>query len=283
MTEEPNSAGGSAEPATTESRGRGRPSNAEIEARTAALAEREARLKEREAEIAEREAATLDAEKQAALDAAEANLLMREADAVRTEAEIEAREAAAVRASSPRASVRQGEVRAEVRAEPIADDLRWPERKFKGDVVLNQYDVPLEAIPPGMSYQWNNHTVLGATDTHYDNIMAAQGWRPVPASRHPDLVPAGVTSGHIVVGGQILVERPMQYTEEAKRFERQKARDEVLAKEEQLYGTPPGTMQRSRANGSNEFIGVKKEVEHGVPVQPQYQYENTGGGLPVDP
>lgn len=281
---EPNNGG--TPPADTEAGktpGPGRPSKAELEARASAIAEREQRLKDREAALAQREEGIAEIEKQAQLDAAEANLLLRETEAANAEraANARAEQAANARAGAAlRPSPRQGEVRSEVRDDLVVE-ARW-ERKFKGDIVLNQYDIPPGSIPHGMSYQWNNYTVLGAEDVHYNNSMAAQGWRPVPASRHPELVPEGVTSGHIVIGGQILVERPQELTNEARRYELDKARNEVAAKEAQLYGTPPGTMQRERANGTNDFNKVRREVEQGVPITPNYTYDNSGGGLPID-
>jgi hypothetical protein len=43
----------------------------------------------------------------------------------------------------------------------------------------------------------------------------------------------------------VLMERPMEITEEVRRREQLKARNQVRAKEEQLGATPPGTFDRT--------------------------------------
>jgi hypothetical protein len=222
----------------TESRGRGRPSLAELK-------EREDRLKAREAEIAEREA-------EIELAAAEANLAMREAELMRREQQVVA---------AGRAPARSGSVRSEDITQPVRG------RRYKGAEMPDKFHIPTEDIPEGISYQWNNHTIFGQEQRHYSAFMEMQGWVPVPASRHPHLMPKNANpSDPIIIDGQILMERPQELTD-------------VRAKEEQLYGTPQGTLPRARENGSNDFIAVRKGVEPGTPVPRNYQYETAQGGV----
>lgn len=237
-----------------ERRGRGRPTIAEIEAKRA-------ELERREADIADREAAV-------ELAAAEANLAMREAELVSRETQVAAARSGTVRTGT----VRSAELTAPVRGRRYKGGMDMPDRFF----------IPPSDIPLGISYQWNNHTVFGQEQHSYSSFMGMQGWEPVHSSRHPHLCPTGY-DGPIIVDGQILVERPAEWTNEALQEELDKARGEVRMKEEQLYGTPAGTMPRARANGTNEFVSVKKDVEPGAPVPRNYQYESPGqGGVVIE-
>lgn len=232
----------------------GRPSMAEIEAREKALADKDADLALRERE--------------ADLRLAEANAALREVDVVRTEQ-------AAVTAASP---ARSGTLRNETaRSANVTEPIR--RRRYHDGEMPSEFHVPQSDIPLGTSYQWNNETVFGQTNPSYDSHMLMQGWRPVDASRHPNLMPEGY-SGPIRVKGQVLMERPMELTLEALQEDKDRALNEVRRKEEQLYGAPAGTLQRSRANGSNDFIQVNREVVPGAPAKPNYQY---GDGQTIDP
>lgn len=67
-------------------------------------------------------------------------------------------------------------------------------RRRRGD----PFDVPTDAVPAGMSYQW----------TERSKITAA--WTPVPTERHDGLFAPAGTGGDIEVGGMVLVERKKQ-------------------------------------------------------------------------
>jgi hypothetical protein len=246
----PNPPADDAEP----SRGRGRPTLAELDARKAEIEAREAELAQREAELE--------------LQAAEANLAQREIDLERRGLAL---------AAAGRTTARTGSIR----SEDVTETVRG--RRYKGGADMpNKFHIPKEQIPVGASYQWNNHSVFGQEQHSYSAFMAMQGWEPVPASRHPHLVPAGY-DGPIIIDGQILVERPIELTNEALQEDYDKARGEVRLKEEQLYGTPQGQLPRARANGSNEFNQVSKRVEAPEAELPRsYQYENTGGGAVIE-
>lgn len=231
----------------------GRPSNAQLDARQAELDAREAALAERQRELE--------------LAAAEQNMLMREAEMKAAEERIAAARSGTIRSQTLRSeSIREEEIRTPMRT-----------RKFKGADMPNKFEVAKSDIPAGMSYQWNNHSIFGQEQHAYSAFMAQQGWEPVPASRHPHLMPPGY-EGPIIVDGQVLMERPTELTIEALQEELDRARGEVRLKEEQLGAAPQGTMPRARANGTSEFIQVSKEIEPGTPTQPNYQYEVLGAG-----
>lgn len=91
-------------------------------------------------------------------------------------------------------------------------------------------DVPLSERPKGWDYQWNPVTVLnkGINEVLQGDLrMYSNGWRPVPASRHPGRwTPVGF-EGEIVVDGLRLEERPMSLSEEAREEDIAHARAQV--------------------------------------------------------
>ena len=108
----------------------------------------------------------------------------------------------------------------------------------------NEFDLPLEIIPEGWSYEWKRCSVYGKMDS--DNLMemARTGWTAVPASRHPTLMPSGYQGHTIERKGLVLMERPMVVTEEARRRATAEARRVVADKERALGQTPAGEMPR---------------------------------------
>jgi hypothetical protein len=60
-------------------------------------------------------------------------------------------------------------------------------------------------------------------------------------------MPIGGDHPYIQRDGMILMERPTEIVEEARAIELRRARNQVRAKEEQLSGTPDGTMTRDHA------------------------------------
>jgi hypothetical protein len=79
------------------------------------------------------------------------------------------------------------------------------------------YNVPEHIVPQGYKYQWNAVSVLNKPHTNEMIKMYAQGWRPVPAGRHPGLyMPDGTNEeAAIEVDGLRLEERPIELCEEA--------------------------------------------------------------------
>jgi hypothetical protein len=96
------------------------------------------------------------------------------------------------------------------------------EKKFQ---IQNQFDFRPESlgtlyidpnlVPDGMVYAYFTETVLGQPDMNTLGRAAKNGWRPVPADRHPELNPMvllglnnTMTDNVIRNGGQILLELP---------------------------------------------------------------------------
>lgn len=111
-------------------------------------------------------------------------------------------------------------------------------------------------VPEGWSYEWKRKSVYNQEDPSYQIRLADGGWTPVPASRddrHKALMPTGAYNT-IERDGMVLMERPLELTEEAKALELRRARNQVRAKEAQLNSAPDGTLPRDRPQ-------VKKSYE----------------------
>lgn len=124
---------------------------------------------------------------------------------------------------------------------------------------VNEFYIDPRIIPDGWSYEYKRHTVLGAQDPSYQVSLSMKGWEPVPASRHPELMPDNYKGVTIDRKGMVLMERPAVITEEAKARELRKATGQVRQKEQQLSGAPAGTFERD--NKGSPLVKVGKSYE----------------------
>lgn len=170
--------------------------------------------------------------------------------------------AASIRTRGTAAAPIRTTARAEPRVEGQRDQVRTRSRQRPG--TIDKFHVDAHLIPEGWSYEWKRISVLGAEvkiarDPSYEQHMAENAWEPVPASRHPGLMPEG-SSGAIIRDGLMLMERPMALTLEARAEDRQMAREQVQVKEQQLSSTPSGTFTRDHAS-ARAVTKVSKSYE----------------------
>ena len=160
--------------------------------------------------------------------------------------------------------------RAEMRPDVRDDDPRARAAKRAAEIRehlggmdegTDKFFIDPKDVPDGWSYEWKMKTVLGAENPAYQVNLARRGWEAVPASRHPSYMPEG-SKGVIERDGMILMERPLELTDESRRHEYKKARDQVRQKEEQLTGSRPGEFERS--NKGQPMANVKHSYE---PIQ----------------
>lgn len=143
-------------------------------------------------------------------------------------------------------------------------------------------DVPANEIPSGWSYQWNPVAVLnkGISEIMQGDLnMYANGWRPVPASRHAGRwTPVGY-EGDIVVRDLRLEERPQSLTDEAKAEDVAHARAQVRDRTDALKLTqkqlPGAGVARSRGNAGGLKIDFSDDG-HDIP-RPEHEVDGEGG------
>lgn len=139
------------------------------------------------------------------------------------------------------------------------------------------FDVPKELIDPDWTMQWNAITVVGNSEVLTDQtlMMAENGWRPVPADRpgFAGRFTAVGSKGAIIRGGQRLEERPLSLTEDARREEIGKARQQMSDRNEslKLSGVTKGTgfEMGGKYRGTGGDIRMKIDPALDVP-QPQH-------------
>jgi hypothetical protein len=102
----------------------------------------------------------------------------------------------------------------------------------------------------GWVYQWKRHTVLNQEDPTYAADLFRAGWRPVPAERHPGEWGPKDMKGSIIVGGQMLMERPLALDIEARAEEHEAAARAVNSSREQ-FGFAPTAKGFEGADTSN--------------------------------
>jgi hypothetical protein len=111
--------------------------------------------------------------------------------------------------------------------------IEWRARRTLDEIEESgRYFIDPAIIPDGMDYQFKALTVMGEEMREHQIRLARDGaWDPVPASRHPDLMGKYLDKNDpaqaIIIGGQILMERPKIYSQQAEAENRQKARDAV--------------------------------------------------------
>jgi hypothetical protein len=117
-------------------------------------------------------------------------------------------------------------------------------------------------IPEGWSYEWKRHTTLGAQDPAYEVQIARGGWEAVPVHRHPELMPDNYSGATILRKGQILMERPLVITQEARQRDLRNARNQVRQKEQQLTSAPAGPNSPFAAdNKGAPMVKINKSYE----------------------
>lgn len=111
-------------------------------------------------------------------------------------------------------------------------------------------------IPPHTSYEWKRFSCFGQPDHDHQVNLRENGWTPVPAERHPEMMPTGHT-GHIEKRGQILMQRPAYLTQEAHDEDYGIAMEEVeRVRASQMGQTPTGHFSREHPS-ARRVSGVK--------------------------
>jgi hypothetical protein len=151
--------------------------------------------------------------------------------------------------ASGRPDIRPDSVReAEIRAREIMESLDGD-----GGAYGNELDIPPSLAPDGWTYELKATSIAGMENRHHMLERLRQGWRPVPASRHPNLMPAGY-SGPIEIKGLQLMERPTILVQRAKDLEHRASMDQLRNAEAALADAKPNT-------GPRDHPGIKPSVK----------------------
>lgn len=117
-------------------------------------------------------------------------------------------------------------------------------------------------VPAGWTYEWKRYSINGMVDSDHMVAMREAGWRVVPQKRHPSMVYEmdGNGTGPIVKRGQVLMERPLDYSIEARAEDRARAEQQVHDQEAQIglanQGEAPRTAPSIRR--THEAVDIPK-------------------------
>ena len=128
------------------------------------------------------------------------------------------------------------------------------------DEGVDEFYFSPDQIPDGWTYEWKRRTIMGQEDPAYQVALARTGWEAVPASRHPEMMPAGWKGNTIERKGMILMQRPQEITERVEELDLRKARNQIKAKEQQLNAAPPGSMEKEFSDPRTRPV-IKKSFE----------------------
>lgn len=224
------------------------------------------------------------AKRRAATDKLKATLAAKKAAAERPAAHAEA----AVRRQSPRPAPPRAESNRDLaretprRGAAVAVGHGGERLTRRRTTVGDQFAVPLNEIPEGWTYQWNTVTVLNQNMKEIergDLLMHENGWRPVPASRHPGRwAPVGY-EGSIIIEGLRLEERPASLTQEAVAEDNMRAKAQVRDRTDALRLTQkqlPGAGQ-ALASRAGPQMGMRMSIDNALDIpRPQHEIEDGG-------
>lgn len=114
----------------------------------------------------------------------------------------------------------------------------------------DEFNIDRSIVPDGWDYQWRRKSVAGYEDPAYQVQLQQMGWQPVPASRHPEMMPSTGTWSIIERKGLVLMECPMIIVQRSRNRDRQNAAQQVRVKEAQLNSAPAGTFERGTHPGA---------------------------------
>ncbi len=121
------------------------------------------------------------------------------------------------------------------RAKRLAEEIR-AQREGREDDGVDEFRAP--PAPAGWAYQWKVKSVFGKEEISHQNNLLRNGWQPVPASRHPDFMPAGMNGANIEHKGMVLMELPQELVDDARRQDKRIADMQVNQKAGQNEAAP---------------------------------------------
>lgn len=157
-------------------------------------------------------------------------------------------------------------------------EARHPKHKMKAkpnweeidpdDMVDNpdRLGISPDLVPDGMSLQWVTDSVYGQDMSQHRAHFEKRGWTPVHQSDFDGVfdgmfMPKGV-DGEIKVDGLVLMARPKELTDKARKLDFRRAREQVAIKEAALTGGDlPGVTLDTAGPAERGRNAIKKTVE----------------------
>lgn len=138
--------------------------------------------------------------------------------------------------------------------DPRAAAMRRAQEWFKHIDSLpdgtDRFYIDPHKIPDGWTYEWKRWATVGKEDPQYQVSLQQTAWSPVPAKRHPELMPTGFGGATIDIDGMRLMERPEMITNYQKERDRRAAEAPLKGLKSKLATAPPGQFERDNPGGA---------------------------------
>ena len=185
----------------------------------------------------------------------------------------------AVRGAPARKPVREARIDVDERDDGF-EDAPAPKRKpgameFKhpltGEIITRDavtidrspFDIPRYLWPEGMIYEWKRESVYGQKDEANILSLRRNGWKEVPADRHPDR--------SVAMEGLVLMECPEVFVQAAREQEARTARGELHQKAQPLP-LPGGFDEQHSSAQRVSFTRRGERVATPDSLKPQRSY-----------
>ena len=102
-------------------------------------------------------------------------------------------------------------------AERMPRDMEVREKATRPKAWVPPTTLPEPTPQPGWVFRWIRSSLMGTADPTNVSARMREGWEPVRAEDHPEVIPpfVGATkAGHIEVGGLILCKAPVEFVEQ---------------------------------------------------------------------
>jgi hypothetical protein len=122
----------------------------------------------------------------------------------------------------------------------------------------DKFHIDPAVIPDAWTYEWKRNTIYNQEDPSYQVELVRMGWEPVPAERHPEMMPKGWRGATIEREGMVLMQRPEEITRRVRAMDRREAQQQVDIG--QKFGNAPEGQFERRHQGES-LLSVKRHME----------------------
>ena len=178
----------------------------------------------------------------------------------RARAAVAARDMAEDADARPRVAAREATADFDRNGNPIFRDRDGNVLSRKNKGPRNEFDFSPAEVPEGYEYQWIRHTVYGDPSDSELFEMQENGWRPVPHERHATRFALTELHGKgcILRKGQLLVERPLTLSDEARRDDKRSA-DGAIGDQFRRFSVPLPDNVRNMGLASRGSVARKSD------------------------
>ena len=141
-------------------------------------------------------------------------------------------------------------------------DTRTPRDLTTRDKTARVVYAPPSTLPtpnpePGMTFRWvATHQLGQATHTNVSKRLR-EGWVPVKAEDHPELMVAGNASGNVEIGGLMLCKMPTERVEARTEFYNRTAQDQMASVDNSFMRESDPRMPLFRERNSTSTKGAR--------------------------